>query len=118
MGNERIEELVAKRVEEELERRREEIETEVLKRVEEAKKIMEKQMMEELEKRKNVRRSETRGKKLVAYGSIYCSSSLNSIQSLSCSKQSSVTLLAVLICDIIIPTTVDFDSMDTRTKRK
>ena len=53
-----------------------------------------------------VRRSETRGKNLVAYGSIYCSSSLNSIQSLSCSKQSSVTLLAVLICDIIIPTTV------------
>ena len=43
---------MAKRVEEELERRREEIETEVLKRVEEAKKIMEKQMMEELEKRK------------------------------------------------------------------
>ena len=35
-----------------MERRREEIETEVLKRVEEAKKIMETQMMEELEKRK------------------------------------------------------------------
>jgi len=51
-ANDRIEELVAKRVEEELERRRDEIETEVLKRVEEAKRIMEKQMMEELEKRK------------------------------------------------------------------
>ena len=57
-ANERIEELVAKRVEEELERRREEIETEVLKRVEEAKRIMEKQMMEELEKRKQEQMAE------------------------------------------------------------
>ena len=39
----RIEELVAKRVEEELEKRREEIEAEVLRRVEEAKKVMEEQ---------------------------------------------------------------------------
>ena len=51
-ANKRIEELVAKRVEEELERRRDEIEAEVLRRVEEAKAIMEAQMMEELEKRK------------------------------------------------------------------
>ena len=51
-ANKRIEELVAKRVEEELERRRDEIEAEVLRRVEEAKGIMEAQMMEELEKRK------------------------------------------------------------------
>ena len=51
-ANKRIEELVAKRVEEELERRRDEIEAEVLRRVEEAKKAMEAQMMEELEKRK------------------------------------------------------------------
>lgn len=43
---------MAKRVEEELERRREEIEAEVLRRVSEAKKVMEAQMMEELEKRK------------------------------------------------------------------
>jgi len=51
-ANKRIEDLVAKRVEEELERRRDEIEAEVLRRVEEAKKIMEAQMLEELERRK------------------------------------------------------------------
>ena len=51
-ANKRIEVLVAQRVEEELERRRDEIEAEVLRRVEEAKKVMEQQMMEELEKRK------------------------------------------------------------------
>ena len=45
----RVEELVAKRVEEELEKRKEEIEAEVLRRVEEAKKIMELQMLNELE---------------------------------------------------------------------
>jgi hypothetical protein len=45
----RVEELVAKRVEEELEKRKEEIEAEVLRRVEEAKKIMEIQMLNELE---------------------------------------------------------------------
>ena len=39
----RIKELVAKKVEEELERRKDEIETEVMKRVEEAKRIMEEQ---------------------------------------------------------------------------
>ena len=52
-------------MEEELERRRDEIETEVLRRVEEARKIMEQQMMEELEKRKqeqleDAKRSEVR----------------------------------------------------------
>ena len=44
--------MVSKRVEEELERRRDEIEAEVLRRVEEAKKILEAQMLEEMEKRK------------------------------------------------------------------
>ena len=49
----RLEELVAKRVEEELEKRKDEIEAEVLRRVEEAKRLMEQQMLEELaEKRK------------------------------------------------------------------
>lgn len=48
----RVEELVAKRVEEELERRKDEIEAEVLRRVEEAKRIMEKQMLEELEQQR------------------------------------------------------------------
>jgi len=51
-ANKRIEELVAKRVAEELERRRDEIEAEVLRRVDAAKKIMEAQMLEEMERRK------------------------------------------------------------------
>jgi len=59
-ANKRIEELVAKRVEEELERRREEIEAEVMRRVEEAKKIMEAQMLEEMERRKQERLEEAR----------------------------------------------------------
>jgi len=59
-ANKRIEELVAKRVEEELERRREEIEAEVLRRVEEAKKIMEAKMMEEMERRKQEQLEEAR----------------------------------------------------------
>ena len=51
-ANKRIEDLVAQRVEQELERRREEIEAEVLRRVEEAKKIMEAQMLEEMERKR------------------------------------------------------------------
>lgn len=48
----RVEELVAKRVEEELEKRKDEIEREVLRRVEEAKRIMERQLLEELERQR------------------------------------------------------------------
>lgn len=48
----RIEVLVNKRVEEELEKRKEEIEAEVLRRVEEAKKEMQREMMLEMERRK------------------------------------------------------------------
>jgi len=43
---------VAKRVEEELEKRKDEIEREVLRRVEEAKRIMERQLLEELERQR------------------------------------------------------------------
>lgn len=49
----RVEELVARRVEEELEKRREEIEREVLRRVEEAKRIMEAQLLQELERQRH-----------------------------------------------------------------
>ena len=59
-ANKRIEDLVAKRVAEELERRREEIEAEVMRRVEEAKKIMEAQMLQEMEKRKQEQLEEAR----------------------------------------------------------
>ncbi|KAI5107542.1 arginine and glutamate-rich protein 1-A [Silurus meridionalis] len=48
----RVEELVARRVEEELEKRRDEIEREVLRRVEEAKRIMEAQLLQELERQR------------------------------------------------------------------
>jgi arginine/glutamate-rich protein 1 len=54
----RIEEMVALRVAEELEKRKDEIEAEVLRRVEEAKQIMEKQMLEELERRRKERLEE------------------------------------------------------------
>lgn len=43
---------MAKRVEEELEKRKDEIEREVLRRVEEAKRIMERQLLEELERQR------------------------------------------------------------------
>lgn len=54
----RIEEMVAQRVSEELEKRKDEIEAEVLRRVEEAKQIMERQMLEELERRRKERLEE------------------------------------------------------------
>lgn len=56
----RIEEMVAKRVAEELERRKDEIEAEVLRRVEEAKAVMEKEMMEELQRQRLAQLEEER----------------------------------------------------------
>lgn len=56
----RIEMLVKKRVEEELERRRDEIEAEVSRRVEEAKAKMEQELILELEKRREAARAEER----------------------------------------------------------
>ena len=49
----KVEEMVAKRVEEELAKRKDEIELEVLRRVEEAKSVMEKQILEEFEKKRS-----------------------------------------------------------------
>jgi len=56
----RLEEMVNKRVEEELEKRKEEIEAEVLRRVEEAKREMEKGLMEEMERRRLLQIEEER----------------------------------------------------------
>lgn len=56
----RIEFLVKKRVEEELEKRKDEIEQEVARRVEAAKVQMEREMMIELEKRREAAREEER----------------------------------------------------------
>lgn len=52
--------MVKKRVEEELEKRKDEIELEVARRVEAAKKQMEQEMMIELEKRREAAREEER----------------------------------------------------------
>lgn len=56
----RIEFLVKRRVEEELEKRKDEIENEVARRVEAAKVQMEREMMIELEKRREAAREEER----------------------------------------------------------
>lgn len=62
----RIELLVKKRVEEELEKRKDEIEQEVAKRVEEAKRKMEKEMMEELEKEREQQRRKELARQVTA----------------------------------------------------
>lgn len=51
---------MAKRVKEELEKRKDEIEAEILRRVEEAKKIMEREMMEEIQKQREKEMQENR----------------------------------------------------------
>lgn len=63
----RIELLVKKRVEEELEKRKDEIEQEVAKRVEEAKRKMEKEMMEELERQREQQRREELARQVTDY---------------------------------------------------
>lgn len=62
----RIELLVKKRVEEELEKRKEEIEQEVAKRVEEAKRKMETEMMQELERQREQQRREELARQVTA----------------------------------------------------
>ena len=71
----RVEALVKQRVEEELEKRKDEIEAEVLRRVEEAKRIMERQMLEELEKQREAELQSQRAKE-VGCGRTDCSSPL------------------------------------------
>ena len=56
---------MAKRVEEELERRKDEIEAEVLKRVEEAKRLMEEQMLQELEKKRKEQEEEQKKREVM-----------------------------------------------------
>ena len=54
---------MAKRVAEELEKRKEEIEAEVLRRVEEAKKLMEDQLLQDMERKRMHQEEEERTKK-------------------------------------------------------
>ena len=63
----RIEMLVKRRVEEELEKRKDEIELEVAKRVEAAKMQMEHEMMLELEKRREAAREEERKREVIVF---------------------------------------------------
>ena len=60
----RVEELVAKRVKEEIERRKDEIEAEVMRQVEEAKRLMEQQMLQELERKQRAQDEEEEKKKV------------------------------------------------------
>lgn len=57
--------LVKKRVDEELEKRKDEIEMEVAKRVEEAKRLMEKEMMAEMERQRERQRLEEKSREVI-----------------------------------------------------
>ena len=69
---------MAKRVEEELEKRKDEIEREVLRRVEEAKRIMERQLLEELERQRQAELAAQKARE-VTLGRLERSPSLPSI---------------------------------------
>lgn len=73
---------MARRVEEELEKRREEIEAEVLRRVEEAKRLMEQQMLEELQEKRR-QQEEDQKKREVKLSSPYVTGD-HSVAILSC----------------------------------
>lgn len=60
----RIDELVAERVAAEIQKRKVEIEEEVLKRVEEAKRVMERQLVEEMERKQKQQEEEEERKKV------------------------------------------------------
>ncbi len=66
---------MTKRVEEELEKRKDEIEREVLRRVEEAKRIMERQLLEELERQRQAELAAQKARE-VTLGRLECSPSL------------------------------------------
>ena len=83
----RIDELVAERVAAELQKRKSEIEEEVLKRVEDAKRVMERQLVEEMERKQKQQEEEEERKKvsakLISFHTkqlissfVFCSSSL------------------------------------------
>jgi len=63
----RVQELVAQRVEEELDRRKDEIEMEVLRRIEEAKHLMEQQLITEMEYKRHLELEAQRVKEVRIY---------------------------------------------------
>ena len=74
--------MVAKRVEEEIAKRKDEIDSEVLRRVEEAKQIMEKQMLEEFEKRRQEHLEEQQIKEVMCAGMVFSNFLERSLQTL------------------------------------
>ena len=62
-------------MEEELEKRKDDIEKEVLRRVEEAKKIMEKEMVAELERRQKMELEAQKAKEVIANAILTCTES-------------------------------------------
>ena len=107
----RVEELVAKRVQEELERRKDEIEAEVLRRVEEAKRLMEHQMLQELERKQKAQEEEEKKKKVVCctvttlyFG--YIVDLLNWLLILAIQYHSSSNYLHLFICKVSGPQSV------------
>ena len=80
----RIEELVNKRVEEELEKRKEEIDAEVARRIEEVKRVMEKQMMDELERRRQLLLEEEKKREVMHLWSSHLSSTDVGVLRLNC----------------------------------
>jgi len=67
----RVEAIVAKRVEEEMEKRKEEIEAEVLRRIEDAKRAMEAEMLAELERKREAELKAQQIKEVKLVGRLY-----------------------------------------------
>ena len=96
-ANKRIEELVAQRVAEELERRRDEIEAEVLRRVEEAKKVMEAEMLQEMERRKQEQLEEAKRREVgLIFLCLAFSLSLTAIKSYQQRKKDDMLMRAII----------------------
>lgn len=91
----RIELLVKKRVEEELEKRKDEIEQEVAKRVEEAKRKMEKEMMEELERQREEQKREELARQVTAL--FPCQSCVNASKEIAFSHDNSSAMTTYIV---------------------
>ena len=90
----RIDELVAERVAAEIQKRKSEIEEEVLKRVEEAKRVMERQLVEEMERKQKQQEEEEERKKVSAKFNSFHTKQLTFF----CS--SSLVIKSELLCDL------------------
>ncbi len=88
---------MAQRVAEELERRRDEIEAEVLRRVEEAKKVMEAEMLQEMERRKQEQLEEAKRREVgLIFLCLAFSLSLTAIKSYQQRKKDDMLMRAII----------------------